>query len=43
MTAKFQLGEETLDLPLLTGSEQEIGADISKLRSSTGAITFDPG
>jgi len=30
-------------LPILRGTEDELAADISKLRSSTGLITFDPG
>ncbi|MBI5512441.1 MAG: citrate synthase [Deltaproteobacteria bacterium] len=34
---------KNLDLPVLTGSEQEPGIDIAKLRSSTGMVTLDPG
>jgi citrate synthase len=33
----------TLRLPLLQGSEGEVAVDISKLRSSLGLITYDPG
>lgn len=31
------------ELPIITGSEGEQAIDISKLRQSTGLITFDPG
>jgi len=31
-----------MDLPVKVGSEGEVGIDISKLRSQTGAITLDP-
>ncbi|SDK94313.1 citrate synthase [Maridesulfovibrio ferrireducens] len=31
------------DLPIITGSEGEVGLDISNLRSQSGLITFDPG
>jgi citrate synthase len=30
-------------LPLHCGTENEVGIDLAKLRSSTGMITFDPG
>ncbi|MEM6456130.1 MAG: citrate synthase [Acidobacteriota bacterium] len=42
-TAKLILEGETYELPTLTGSEGEIGIDIAKLRSQSGAITLDPG
>lgn len=32
-----------IDLPVITGSENEKGIDISKLRASTGLVTLDPG
>lgn len=41
--AKLTLGEHELDLPIIVGSEQEHGLDISKLRATTGAITLDEG
>ncbi len=41
--AHLKAGDQNLDLPLTTGTENEMGADISKLRSTTGLITFDPG
>ncbi len=34
---------QTIELPVLTGSENEKAVDISKLRSQTGYITMDPG
>ncbi len=34
---------QTIELPVLTGSENEKAIDISKLRSQTGHITLDPG
>ena len=36
-------GGKTVALPLITGSEHEVGIDISQLRSQTGLITVDPG
>ncbi|MCB0832126.1 MAG: citrate synthase [Bacteroidetes bacterium] len=45
MVKKAQLtyDDKSLDLPLITGSENEQAIDISKLRSSTGLITMDNG
>jgi citrate synthase len=34
---------QTIELPVLTGSESERAIDISRLRSQTGHITMDPG
>ncbi|MBT4629636.1 MAG: citrate synthase [Deltaproteobacteria bacterium] len=42
-TARIEVNEISIDLPLVIGSESEIGIDISKLRSQTKAITLDPG
>ena len=42
-TAKLILNGQEIDLPVITGSENEKAIDISKLRSSTGYITIDPG
>ena len=42
-TARLEVNEKSIDLPLVIGSESEIGIDISKLRSQTKAITLDPG
>ena len=40
--AQLKLGEKTIDLPVVVGSEGEVGIDIGKLRASTGAVTLDP-
>lgn len=42
-SATLQLNGSTYELPLVVGSEEEIGIDISKLRATTGAVTYDPG
>ena len=42
-TASFSLGDKSYDLPVVQGSEDEVGVDITKLRSLSGAITLDPG
>jgi citrate synthase len=42
-TATISIGEKKLDLPLVKGSENEVGIDIAKLRASSGAVTLDPG
>jgi citrate synthase len=42
-TAKLTIGDHELDLPVMLGSEGELAIDISKLRSTTGAVMFDPG
>ena len=42
-TARLEVNEKSIDLPVVMGSESEIGIDISKLRSQTKAITLDPG
>jgi citrate synthase len=39
----IQFEGKTTKLPLHRGSENEVGIDLAKLRSSTGMITFDPG
>jgi len=42
--ARLQLPDgQSIDLPVLTGTENEKAIDISKLRSQTGHITMDPG
>lgn len=40
-TARLTLGDKEIDLPVIVGSEGEVGIDISALRGSTGAITLD--
>jgi citrate synthase len=42
-TAQLRIGDQTIDLPIVEGSEGERGLDISKLRAQTGVITLDPG
>jgi citrate synthase len=41
--AKLILRGREHELPVLVGSEGEIGLDVTQLRAETGAITFDPG
>ena len=41
--AKLSIGDKTVDLPLIVGSENEVGLNISKLRGATGAVTLDEG
>ena len=40
---RLQIRERKAELGILIGTEGEIGIDIGKLRSQTGAITMDPG
>jgi len=42
-TVELRMGDRTVTLPVLEGTEGERGIDIRKLRSETGLITFDPG
>jgi citrate synthase len=41
--AKLTVQGEELDLPIVVGTENEVGLDISKLRATTGTITLDHG
>lgn len=41
--AKLTVGDQEIDLPIVEGTEQERGLDISKLRATTGLITLDEG
>lgn len=41
--AVLKFGEHQLDVPVVEGSEGELGLDIAKLRASTGMITIDEG
>ena len=41
--AELRVGDQTLELPIIEGSEGERAVDIRKLRSQTGLITLDPG
>ena len=42
-TATLDFNGTPLSLPVITGSEGEVGIDVSQLRAKTGAITVDPG
>jgi len=42
-TAKISIHGVETELPLLVGTENEVGIDISGLRSATGAVTLDFG
>jgi citrate synthase len=42
-TAKLTLDGQETELPVIVGSEGEVGLDIRALRNKTGAITFDSG
>ncbi|MEE9321890.1 MAG: citrate synthase [Granulosicoccus sp.] len=41
--ATLSIDGNTIDLPIVEGSEAERGLDVAKLRSTTGCITLDPG
>jgi citrate synthase len=41
-TAKLQVGNQTLELPVIEGTEKEKGIDIANLRAKTGYVTYDP-
>ena len=42
-SASLKIGEQTYELPIITGTEDEKAIDISKLRDSSGYITIDSG
>jgi citrate synthase len=41
-TVRINLGNQELELPVVTGSEGERGIDIQNLRAKTGYVTLDP-
>ena len=41
-SAKLIIDDTTIELPIITGSENESGIDITKLRNTTKHITYDP-
>ncbi|MFQ6608674.1 MAG: citrate synthase [Fidelibacterota bacterium] len=41
--AKLILDNQTIELPVIEGTEGEKGIDITQLRNKTGYITYDPG
>lgn len=42
-TAKIEIGGNSIELPIITGTENEKAIDISKLRAETGYISLDRG
>jgi citrate synthase len=42
-TASLRFGDQTVELPVVEGSEGELAVDITQLRAKTGLITLDPG
>ena len=42
-SAVVRIGAEEIELPVVVGTEDERGIDISKLRAKTGLITLDYG
>jgi citrate synthase len=42
-TARLTFGDQTIELPVVEGSEGELAVDITSLRAQTGLITLDPG
>jgi citrate synthase len=42
-TARLTFGDQTIELPVIEGSEGERAVDITSLRVQTGLITLDPG
>ncbi|MGX2040324.1 citrate synthase [Methylocaldum sp. MU1018] len=42
-TAKLELDGQRFEIPVVTGTENEKGLDITRLQASTGYITLDPG
>ena len=42
-TAKLLLNNKEYDFPIITGTEGEVGIDITQLRNKTGAVTLDNG
>lgn len=42
-TAEIRYDGKTYELPIVEGTENEVGIDIEKLRGESGLITLDPG
>ena len=42
-SAKLIVNDKEINLPIIKGTENEQGIDITQLRKETGYITFDPG
>ena len=43
MTARLSIEDQELEMPVVVGTEQERGLDISALRKETGLVTLDEG
>ena len=41
--AKLIIDDKTIELPIISGTEDEKALDISRLRQDSGYITLDPG
>ncbi|MFN8308866.1 MAG: citrate synthase [Chitinophagales bacterium] len=41
--ATLTYGDKSIDLPIITGTENESAVDITKLRAQTGLVTYDEG
>ena len=41
--ATLNIDGKTMELPVIEGTEGELAIDVTKLRSETGYITYDPG
>jgi citrate synthase len=42
-TAKLSVRGQEIELPVVEGSEGEVGVDVTKMRAKSGIITVDPG
>ncbi len=42
-TAKLSVAGHDIELPVVVGTENELGIDISSLRKETGCVTLDEG
>ena len=42
-SAKLIINNQEINLPIISGTEDEKGIDITQLRKQTGHITYDPG
>ena len=41
--ATLTVGDRSIELPVITGTENELAVDITSLRKETGMVTLDPG
>ena len=40
--AELKIDDKKIELPIITGTENETGVDVTRLRADAGYITFDP-